>query len=353
MAKADPIAPLIIGGVDIAAGESRTIDLPLSGLYTHAEISMPVQVLRGKRAGPTLFVSAALHGDEINGVEIIRRVLKLPELKSLRGSLIAVPIVNVLGFLQLSRYLPDRRDLNRSFPGSARGSLAGRLAYLFGNEIVAKADAGIDLHTAAIHRDNLPQIRGDFDDERNLAMAAAFGAPVMMHSDLLEGSLRQFAGGTCGIPIIVYEAGEALRFDETAIRGGVRGVRNVMRELGMLPARRRAKPVEPAVARSSSWQRAPISGILRANVPLGARVKKDQRLAIVSDPFGETEEEIIAPSPGVVIGRTNLPLVHEGEAVFHIAKFGSSRSAAEQVESFQVHTEENPPLSPEAEPPIL
>jgi predicted deacylase len=300
---------LTINGVTFSPGTSTTVELPVGRLYTHAPMTMPVHVIRGKKSGPRLFVSAAIHGDEINGVEIIRRLLKLPVLKRLRGTVIAVPIVNVHGLINHSRYLPDRRDLNRSFPGTEKGSLAARLANLFMQEIVSQSTHGIDLHTGALHRDNLPQVRANLDDEETDKLARAFDVPVIISSNLRDGSLRE-AAAEYGIPMLLYEAGEALRFDEISIRAGVKGIVNVMRTLEMLPPSRSKskKHVEPVVARSSSWVRAPDSGILRAMVPLGSRVKKDTLLGMVADPFGESEASIIASFSGIVIGRTNLPL---------------------------------------------
>ena len=311
----------------IAPGESRTVDLPVAQLYTDAPMTMPVRVLRGRKPGPTLFLSAAIHGDELNGVEIIRRVLRLPGLKSLRGTLLAVPVVNVHGFLRHSRYLPDRRDLNRSFPGSETGSVAARLAHLFLGEVVARSDVGIDLHTGAIHRPNYPQIRANLSNPETANLARAFGAPLILDSPPVEGTLRDYTTQR-DIPVLLYESGEALRFDETAIRIGVAGVRSVMRELGMLPPsrspRRRAQK-QPIVADSSHWVRAPRSGVLRTLVPLGAWVEPGQALAVVADPFGESETTLNAPRPGVVIGRLCLPLVHEGDAVMHVARINGAR----------------------------
>ncbi len=276
-------------------------------LYTHTEAIMPVQVICGRQAGPVLFICAALHGDEINGVEIIRRLLRLPALRRMKGTLMAVPVVNLYGFINQSRYLPDRRDLNRSFPGSAKGSLAARTARLFMNEVVSKATHGIDLHTGAINRYNLPQIRANLDDPETLILAKAFATPVILNAPLREGSLRQTAFEK-NTPILVYEAGEALRFDEVSIRGGVNGILSVMRALEMLPKSRKAGFKEPLVARSSSWVRAPQSGIFRANVKEGERVTRDQTLlGIVADPFGESEEEIWSPLSGIVIGLLKLP----------------------------------------------
>jgi predicted deacylase len=282
-----------------------------------------------------------VHGDELNGVEIIRRLMKRRALASIRGTVIAIPIVNVYGVIDRSRYLPDRRDLNRSFPGSGRGSLAARLADLFMNEIVTHCTHGIDLHTGALHRGNLPQLRGDLDDEETLRLARLFGVPVLINAVIRDGSLRA-ATAARGIPMLLYEAGEALRFDEVSIRAGVQGILNVMRGLGMLPpGRGRKRPSrEPFVARSSSWVRAPASGIFRGAVSLGAHVKNDELLGTIAEPVGDTESEVRASHGGIVIGRSNLPLVLEGEALFHIASFEDLREVAEQVEAFQSTHEE-------------
>jgi predicted deacylase len=327
---------LCINGVALPLGSRTTIDLPVAPLYTHTPLTMPVHVIRGKRAGPSLFVSAAIHGDEINGVEIIRRLLRLAALKRLRGTLIAVPIVNVHGFVSQSRYLPDRRDLNRSFPGSEKGSLTARLAHIFMTEIVGNCTHGIDLHTGALHRDNLPQIRANMDDPETAALAYAFGVPVILNANLRDGSLREAAAEN-GIPMLLYEGGEALRFDEVPIRAGVRGITSVMRALHMLPPREKKTKThrEPVVARASSWVRAPKSGILRRTVRLGSRVRKDQPIGVISDPFGGSEVEVVSPYSGVVIGCTNLPLANEGEALYHVARFHVVAEAAVQVEAFQ------------------
>ena len=259
-------------------------------------------------------------------MEIIRRLLLLPVMKKLSGTLLAVPIVNTLAFLHQSRYLPDRRDLNRSFPGSEKGSLAARLAHLFLKEIVGRCDYGIDLHTGAINRPNLPQIRADVSNPEILRLAQAFGAPLLLNSEPTAGTLREYTTQK-GIPVLLYESSEALRFDEVCIRIGVDGVLNVLRELKMLPGARQ-KPPAPVFARSSTWVRAPASGILRAEAALGDEVKKGQVLGCVGDPLAEIEAEVKSTTDGVVIGRVSLPLVHEGDAVFHVARFDDSAAAA-------------------------
>jgi len=330
---------LSLGEHVIAPGERRTIELPVTDLYTHTSLKMPVQVVRGKKPGPTLFLSAAIHGDEINGVEIVRRVLDYKGLDNIRGTLIAVPIVNVQGFLAQSRYTPDRRDLNRCFPGNSHGSVASRLAHLFVQEIVLKSDCGIDLHTAAIHRDNLPQIRAQLQNPETARLAQAFDAPVVLNTNLRDGSLRHYADEQ-GIPILLYEAGEALRFDESSIHIGARGVLNVMRELGMLRPSRKKSASKSVTANSSHWIRAQRSGILRARVGLGSSISKGQMLGTISDPFGIQEQTITAEYPGILIGRTHLPLANEADAVFHIARFEDSDEPLESMETLHAETTE-------------
>ena len=329
---------LTIAGTPIYLGQRQIIDIPLPDLYMHTSLSMPVEVIRGRKKGPILFISAAVHGDEINGVEIIRRLVRdNSAFKGLKGTLIAIPVVNVYGFINQSRYLPDRRDLNRCFPGSEQGSLTGRLANVFMTEITSKCTHGIDLHTAAIHRDNLPQIRADISNPVVEQMAHAFKAPVILNSNLIEGSLRYASMGV-DVPVIVYEAGEALRFNELAIRAGVKGVISVMRSLGMLPSRTNTKKTQrtPFVARSSTWVRAPQSGLFRMMVPMGAHVNEGDLLGMVAAPYGteESEKPVLASYSGVVIGRTNIPLVNEGEALFHIARFHHPDEVAVSVDEF-------------------
>lgn len=326
---------LKIAGKQIARGQRLSINIPVARLYTHTEMTMPVHVLRAKKDGPHLFVSAAIHGDEIIGVEIIRRLLKLKALGRMRGTLIAVPVVNVYGFINHTRYLPDRRDLNRFFPGSEKGSLTSRLANIFMEEIVTNCTHGIDLHAGSHHRINLPHIRACLDKPETEKLAFAFGAPVILNADLRDGSLRQ-AVEEAGIPMLLYEAGEALRFDEFAVRAGVRGILAVMRSIGMLSTRGvKTSRILPVVASSTSWVRAPSSGILRTQIPLGGKITINQRIGEIADPFDEHETALISPVAGIVIGRTNLPLVHKGDALFHIAGFDDSVAVSESLDDFR------------------
>lgn len=327
--------PFELNGTSVPAGTRATVDLPLSLLSDHTPATLTAEVVHGRQPGPTLLINGAIHGDEVNGVEIIRRVLRQPSLRRLSGTLIAVPIVNVYGFLTNIRYLPDRRDLNRSFPGSPTGSLAARLAHLFFSEIVTYADFGIDLHTAAVHRDNFPQIRGDLSNAKVRELATAFGVPVVLNAALRNGSLRK-AAIEADIPFLVYEAGEALRFDEVAIRAGVRGILRVMAHLGMVRRRTRdAVPADPVIARRSTWIRASEGGIFRARKKLGDRVMTGSTLGLIADPFGDNEVPIKCTCDGILIGRTNLPNVNQGDGLFHVARMDDPDSAAEAIEIFQ------------------
>lgn len=340
-----PRAPFVLAGVTIKPGSRLQVDVPVARLYTHAPLHIPVEVVHGRRQGPVMLVCGGIHGDEINSVEIVRRLMRSKQIQGLHGTLIAVPIVNVFGFMQHSRYLPDRRDLNRCFPGSETGSLGARVAALFREQIVDHATHIIDLHTGAIHRTNLPQIRAQLSPgSETERMANAFGAPVILNAELREGSLRHYAQNR-GIPVLTYEAGEALRFDEWAITPGVRGVLRVMRRLGMLAGEhRRRQPPAAELANGSSWARAPIDGILRPKVRLGARVSKGDVLGKVADPFGNAEACVKAMADGIVIGVSRLPLANEGEALFHIARFDAIEEAESAIETF--HSSLEPPPDP-------
>jgi len=307
-----------IGSVRVRAGASRALELPITRLVTGAEISLPVRVIHGREDGPTVWVNAAIHGDEVVGVEVIRQVMADLDPKTFRGTLIAVPIVNVLGFMTGDRYLPDRRDLNRSFPGSARGSLASRIAHLFMEEVVAKSEVGIDLHTGSDRRSNLPQIRADLDDPRTRALAEAFAAPVMLHAKIRDGSLRH-AARERGATVMLYEGGENLRFDAYAIDAGVAGVRRVLAVLDMIDPYPDPDHEPSVECRASGWVRARRTGILDLDAQLGQQVTDGERLGALVDSFGRTLRLVHANRTGIVIGRTEAPLVNSGDALVHIA----------------------------------
>ena len=326
---------LTINGEEIAPGQQKTLMLKMPELYDWTPLSMPVHVIRGKQPGPTLCVTAAIHGDEVNGVEVVRRLLKRSALKKLTGTLIAVPIVNIYGFLYQNRYLMDRRDLNRCFPGSEKGSLAARLAHLVTTELIAKSTHIIDLHAGSLHRTNLPQIRANIDDAATKDLAHAFNVPVILHAELRDGSMREYATSQ-GIPFLLYEAGESLRFDEVSIRSGVNGILSVMVALGMLPPQKLAtRHIEPTVVRHSYWVRAPRSGVFRPHKGLGKSVKEGEVLATIANPTGREEHKVLVPDSGIIIGKSNFPMTHECAALFHIACYDKPHHVAEQVENLQ------------------
>jgi uncharacterized protein len=319
-----------IAGQEILPGERKQLALTVAKLYDFTDMKIPVCVVRGREEGPVLFVSAAIHGDEINGVDIVRRLLKQKLLKKLRGTLIAIPIVNVFGFNDKSRYLPDRRDLNRSFPGERNGSLASQIAYIFRSEIVEKCTHGIDLHTAAIHRRNLPHVRVNFSKPHDMELARAFGAPVVLNASSRDGSLREMVAEK-NIPTLLFEGGSALRFDSRVSKVGVQGILNVMRAIGMLPEEIEAPALrDPYIARSSHWVRAPHSGIFLTRTRLGDYISKNDQIGIITNPFGDHEVPIISPYTGVIIGQSILPLANEGDALFHIACFDEPIASIEE-----------------------
>ncbi len=328
--------PLRIGERDFLPGESGVVDIPIGSLIDYQPVTMTVHVLRGKKPGPRLLVSAALHGDEIVGVEIIRRLLRTRLLKRLRGDLIVVPVVNMPAFLSHSRYLPDRRDLNRLFPGSASGSLGGRLANAFLTQVVNACTHAIDMHSGAVGRPNLPQVRVSPGDHEGYEMAKAFRPPVVIETSLRAGSLREMLYSRAK-PCILYEAGEAHRLDPDAVRYGVRGIVSVMRYLEMLPAEKKAKSESPkhrhrtVVSTLTSWSRAPRGGIFAPEIELGRAVSPGMSLGVVADPFGRHETPIKCRVDGVVIGISREATVNEGDGLYHIAVTRDPAHAEEQI----------------------
>ncbi len=316
---AAPSPPLTIGGITVPNGKRVKIEIPVTHLPTGTTLSLPVVVLNGRYPGPCIWLSAAIHGDELNGVEIIRRVVRSLRISHLQGTVIAVPIVNLFGLLEQSRYLPDRRDLNRSFPGSHRGSLAARLAAIFMQEVVSHCTHGIDLHTAAIHRNNFPQIRANLNDAETYQFAKAFGAPIVIHADTRDGSLREAAANR-RIPTLLYEGGEALRFSEEAIQVGVEGIRRILAYLGMYTVDAPSQVTLSVESREARWVRASRGGFWHLKVALGQRVAHREVLGFITDALGTKTTVVRSPQAGWVIGQHQNPLVHQGDALVHIAR---------------------------------
>lgn len=313
------VDPIRVGDLVARPGTCRRGDLPVARLPTQGVLELPVAVINGARPGPCIWLSGAVHGDELNGVEIVRELVEEIRPQKLAGAVIAVPVVNVFGFTARSRYTPDRRDLNRSFPGSKRGSLAARIAALFMGEVVSRCDFGIDLHTAAEGRINVPQVRCDFGVDGLRELAGAFGTAVTLHTKPAKGTLRS-AAAKRGVNVILYEGGQAARFDEDAVLAGLRGVKRVMNHLGMYAWRVKPPRQESIEYGSSRWVRAPCSGLFRARVRIGTAIEEGDRLGTIGDTLGESRTEVWAPFSGMLVGGITHPLVHQGDALFHIAQ---------------------------------
>ena len=327
----------------IHPGESLSLALPLPELFSCAPLYMPIKVIHGKRPGPCLLVTAAMHGNELNGTEIINRLLKVTALKRLQGTLIAIPVLNVYGLINRSRYLPGGMELDGCFPGSETGTHAARMAHVFTSEIFDKADACIDLQTGFINYTNLPQIYVSFEDEQAKTLAQTFNAPVISHASCEKGTLRTLAFKKKKT-FLTYEAGEAMRFDEHAIKVGVKGLLNVMRKLSMLPERSVTKEtlLHSFFTEKNIWVRASTSGISYSKHKLGQHVQKGETLCTIKDPFGATDSmTITSPEEAIIVGKNNLPLVHEGEGLFQLAVFPKMQHTASHLEEWKEKSTEN------------
>lgn len=337
--------PFEIAGHKIPAGSHERVFLEVGTFLTSEILRLDVHVIHGKRPGPCMLLTAAIHGDESNGTEIIRRILREKQISKLRGTILAVPIVNRPGFVTRSRYMPDRRDLNRLFPGNSSGSLGSRLADVLVKELVTRADAVIDFHTGAVNRPNLPQLRVCSGVKNDLELAQIFGPPIILVGKPQDGTFRS----TCREmkkPVLLFEGGEALRLDTPAIRFGVQGSIAVMKHLGMLPGRNSIKRKKaPVVSNRSIWERAPVGGIFTPLVSLGKAVTKGTQIGFIGDPHGNGETPVIASKDGVLIGRTNEATTDAGDGLFHIAQL----SDLETAESDIVRTAELLPGNEESE----
>ncbi len=333
-----------IGEVSVEAGTTKIIRIPFSSFPDHTDFSLNVKVIHGRHEGKRLFLSSTIHGDELNGIEVIRRVLASPLIKRLKGTLVAIPIVNLTGMFMQTRYLPDRRDLNRSFPGSETGSSASQLANTFLTEIIQRCTHGIDLHTGSNNRTNLPQVRCDFENEETLKMALVFGAPVILKAKLRDGSLRE-ASEKVGIPSLTFEGGEALRFNENAIRSAVQGIFRVMGSLDMIPAEKCVSiKHSPIISPVSRWVRAPATGIFRTMCALGDKVLKGDVIGKVSDSLGAHSVDVVATFDGIAVGRTLLPIVYKGDALFNVAWVPDPARAEATIEELEEEADLNPAL---------
>ena len=318
-------------GVTVPAGHREVVTLPIGRFLTGQDYGLPVHVVQGRREGPVLLLTGAVHGDELNGIEIVRRMLAGKSLRSLRGTILAIPVVNTPAFAVRSRYLPDRRDLNRLFPGGEAGSVGGRIARALTEAVIPKVDVVIDLHTGAVNRPNLPQIRVTRGDKRSQELAKVFAAPATLLAGEREGSFRTECR-KAGKPCLLFEGGEAMRLDAGSIKYGLRGITRVMRELEMLPqARGLTKAIETVFCPRSGWERSPSGGLFTPLMALGRAVHVGDTLGFVADVSGESEQAVVSTRSGILIGRTNEGVADEGDALFHIAEAGDPAEAEDQI----------------------
>lgn len=307
-----------IAGTKISSGYRKTLEIPLMKLPTGSSLSLPITVLNGIEDGPVVFLSAAIHGDELNGVEIVHQLLGAISAKALRGTIIAVPVVNVLGFVNESRYLPDGRDLNRHFPGSARGSLASRIANLFMTTVANQCELGIDFHTGTGHRGNIPQIRGNMDDVEVRTLTEVFAPPVALHARLRDGSLRGAASDDKR-KVLLFEGGQAHRFQPNMIQAGVHGTLRVLAHKGMIES---APEPDHNIfwSRSAKWARARRSGVLRLEAKLGDKVAKGDVIGRIGDTSPGKSLRVLSPVNGMIIGIIRNPIINQGGPIANIAE---------------------------------
>jgi uncharacterized protein len=308
---------IVINGIRIRPGQSLNIEIAIARLPTHTLIDLPVFIKRAKEEGPVVLISGGIHGDEINGIVSVRRLLEEEVINPKKGTIIFIPLVNIYGFLSNSRTFPDGRDLNRSFPGSKKGSLASQIAFILSNEIIPLIDYGIDFHTGGRMLSNFPQIRVDYKDKKGVELARAFGTHFILNSPHIEKSFRKEAYKKRK-HILVYEGGESMRLDEYAMEEAILGTKRLLIYLGMIEGD--IEPRNTIMVKESSWVRAKVSGIFNSSVRLGDEVKKGQILAKISDPYGKLKVPIKAIHNGFVVGLNNNPVVNAGDALVHVGR---------------------------------
>ncbi|MEJ2205210.1 MAG: succinylglutamate desuccinylase/aspartoacylase family protein [Gemmatimonadota bacterium] len=315
----EPAGAFVFRGEGVPPGERRRFELPAGRLASGTWLTVPVEVIHGAWPGPAIWLSGAIHGDEIVGVEIIRQVVDSLDPTTMAGTLVAVPVVNVFGFVTESRYLPDRRDLNRSFPGSRQGSLAARLARLFVDEIVDPCSFGLDFHAGSDDRINLPHIRGNLDDPETRHLALSFGAALVVHNKPPSGTLRA-AALRRGKRVLLFEGGEPRRFSPEAVEAGIAGTLRVVSALGMTEESPPPSSHATRTSRSTTWTRAPRGGIFRLETHLGASLEKGDRIGTITDPAAHEGTPVRARTGGLVVGHTVNPLVNPGDGILHVAR---------------------------------
>ena len=327
--KYPEVGPIVLGDTVVPPGSTKTVDLQIARLLSGTEIHMPVHVFRSERPGPTVLLSGGLHGDEVNGIEAVRRMMSLGLFNDLPcGNVVAIPIINVYGFLFFSREVPDGKDVNRSFPGSTQGSLASLVAHTLTDKVLPHIDLAVDFHTGGASRTNTPQVRYDPEDPDAIRYAKAFGAPLAMASSLIPGSLRA-QGRSMGVPIVVYEGGESMRLEEPAVKETIRGTKRLLASLGMYAPKppkvrglkdRHGKHSAPRHLSQTTWVRAEASGLFSFERESGQAIAEGELIGRIRNPYDSYSVKVFAPFDGFIIGHNNMPLVHRGDALFHVGR---------------------------------
>ncbi len=327
--KYPEVGPIVLGDTVVPPGSTKTVDLQIARLLSGTEIHMPVHVFRSERPGPTVLLSGGLHGDEVNGIEAVRRMMSLGLFNDLPcGNVVAIPIINVYGFLFFSREVPDGKDVNRSFPGSTQGSLASLVAHTLTDKVLPHIDLAVDFHTGGASRTNTPQVRYDPEDPDAIRYAKAFGAPLAMASSLIPGSLRA-QGRSMGVPIVVYEGGESMRLEEPAVKEAIRGTKRLLASLGMYAPKppkvrglkdRHGKHSAPRHLSQTTWVRAEASGLFSFERQSGQGISEGELIGRIRNPYDSYSVKVFAPFDGFIIGHNNMPLVHRGDALFHVGR---------------------------------
>lgn len=310
---------LIILGEHIEPGESKEVNFDVANLHTSTPVNVPVIIERSKKPGPTVLFTASIHGDEVNGVEIVRQLIAKGINKPKWGTIICMPVINIFGFINLKREFPDGRDLNRVFPGSPNGSLASRVAYKLIKEVVPHADLIIDFHTGGSGRFNAPQLRYSKENKDLDDLAKVFGAPFVLYSKNLSKSFRT----TCNKlnkPLLLFEGGKSFHIDDAVTNSGVNGSKRILKHLGMLKTVfKSSKPKKECIfIDESKWLRAKYSGMFKASVSIGTQVKKEDIIGNITDPYGKFNYFVRASNSGYIININELPIVYQGDALFHI-----------------------------------
>ncbi|MCP4977080.1 MAG: succinylglutamate desuccinylase/aspartoacylase family protein [Maribacter sp.] len=312
---------IVIGGESVTPGEEKLLKISIDRLPTGTLIDIPVYVFNSKKPGPTILVQAGLHGDEINGIEIVRRMLQQKRFKINKGSVIAVPILNIFGFIHFSRDVPDGKDVNRSFPGTKSGSMASRMAYHYLSQIMHQMDIAIDLHTGGSQRHNFPQVRFTLEDAYSQELANVFNAPFSFSSRLIKGSFRN-AAFHMGKPTIVFEAGESMRFDDYSILEGMQGILNILKHFKMIS---KIEPIyiermKTVILTERKWLRAPTAGMFIPEITNGSEIRKGQELGLITDTYAKHSKKMKAPYDGFVFSINHQAVVNQGDALFHIGR---------------------------------